>query len=56
MPRGCLPRGVSAQDGVCLGVSARGGVSQDALGQKPPVNRMTERCKNIILPQLRCGR
>ena len=22
----------------------------------PPVNRMTNRCKNITLPQLRCGR
>ena len=22
----------------------------------PPVNRMTDRCKNITLPQLRCGR
>ena len=27
------------------------------LEQRPPlVNRMTHRCKNIILPQLRCGR
>ena len=22
----------------------------------PPVNRMTDACKNITLPQLRCGR
>ena len=22
----------------------------------PPVNRITDRCKNITLPQLRCGR
>ena len=22
----------------------------------PPPNRMTDRCKNITLPQLRCGR
>ena len=35
---GCLPR-------VC-------GVSQHALGQTPPVNRMTDRCKNITFPQL----
>ena len=34
----CLPRGVSAQ-----GVSVQGGVSQHALRQTPPVNRMTER-------------
>ena len=41
LPRGCLPRG-------CLprGVSAR----------HPPVDRMTDRCKNITLQQLRCGR
>ena len=33
--------------GVCLGVCGR-----DPL----PVNRITDRCKNITLPQLRCGR
>ena len=48
---GCLPRrdcmGVSAQGGVCLG-----GVCQTP----PPVNRITDRCKNITLLQLRCGR
>ena len=38
--RGCLP----------------GGVSQHALGQTAPVDRMTDRCKNITLLQLRCGR
>ena len=37
-------RGVSARKG---GVSARGGV------HLPPVNRITDRCKNIIFPQLR---
>ena len=26
-------------------------VSQHALRQTPPVNRMTDRCKNITLPQ-----
>ena len=41
---GCL----SARRGVCL----LGGVCQT----HPPVNRMTDRCKNITLPQLRCGR
>ena len=66
-----LGRGVSAQGGVCLGVSAQGGclprgclprkggfvcVSQHALGQTSlPVNKMTDGCKNITLPQLRCG-
>ena len=24
--------------------------------QTPPVNRMTDACENITLPQLRCGR
>ena len=24
--------------------------------EEPPVNRITDRCKNITLPQLRCGR
>ena len=47
--------------GVCLGVSAqgvfaRGCVSQHALGQTPPVDRMTDACENITLPQLCCGR
>ena len=40
--------GVSAREGVCGGgaeVSAR-----------PPLNRITDRCQNITLPQLRCGR
>ena len=26
------------------------------LGQRPSLNRITDRCKNITLPQLRCGR
>ena len=38
--RGCLPHGP-------------GGVSQHAMRQTPsPVNRMTDRCKNITLPQI----
>ena len=60
LPGGCLPRGVSAWVGVCLGGICPGGVcpggclSQHALGQTlPPVDRMTDRCKNIIFPQLR---
>ena len=46
LPRGWLSRGVSAR-GVC--------VSKHALSQTPhpPVNRMTDRCKNITFPQLR---
>ena len=34
-----------------LGGLLQGGVSQHALRQTPPVNRMTNRCKNITLPQ-----
>ena len=62
-PGGCLPAkavsargGVSAQVGMCL----RRGVSVCAGGlsacQIPPMNRMTDMCKNITLPQLHCGR
>ena len=42
--------------GGCL--SGPGGVvvSQHALRQTPPVNRITDACENITLPQLRCGR
>ena len=56
--RGVSARGVSAQ-GVSAGKCLPGEcVSQHALRQTPPspVNRMTDRCKNITLPQLRCGR
>ena len=55
LPRGCLPRGVSAggvsaQGGVCLRGVCPGGVC----GRHPlPVNRMTDRCINIALPQPR---
>ena len=38
--RGSAPGGVSAPGGL---------VSQHALRQNPPVNRMTNRCKNITL-------
>ena len=60
LPGGCLPKGVSAQGvstgGVCLG----GGVCQWCLpqcmlGNTPPMNRITDTCENITLPQLRCG-
>ena len=58
---GGLIWGVSDQGGVCSGGSASGGsalggfalggglVYQHALRQTPPVNRMTNRCKNITL-------
>ena len=68
----CQDVGVSARGGgVCqgVGVSARGWgmsawgvsdqggcVSQHTLRQTPPMDRMIDRCKNITLPQLRCGR
>ena len=45
---GCVLLGVSAPGNVCSGgVSARGVVSQHALRQTPPVNRITDTCKNI---------
>ena len=56
LPRdGCLPGG-----SCCLGVSMCGGCRPrgclpGGVCQTPRVNRMTDRCKNITLPQLRCG-
>ena len=35
------------------GVSALGGVCQEAGVHLPPVNKITDRCKNITFPQLR---
>ena len=46
---GCIPA-CTRQKGVCLG-----GVCPGWCDRHPPVNRMTDRCKNITLPQLRCG-
>ena len=47
-PGGCLlPKGVSAPGGVSAAVGVV--VSEHALRQTPPVNRMTNRCKNITL-------
>ena len=43
---------VSARGGVCY----RGGLLQGGSEVTPPVNRITDACKNITLPQLRCGR
>ena len=52
--RGCLlRRGVSAREGgVCPGRSLPSVCWDTCL----PVNRMTDACENITLPQLRCGR
>ena len=47
--------GVSAPRGLCVSAPGGGGplpgglVSLDALRQTPPVNRMTNKCKNITL-------
>ena len=51
-----IPGAVSAQGGVCPGVSAQEGVTVWHLmhaGIHPPatVDRMTDTCKNITLPQ-----
>ena len=58
---GSAPGGVCSREGVCLGgcllrgVSAMGGVCLSACwdttprADTPPVNRMTNRCKNITL-------
>ena len=48
---------VSEEGGAVRGVSARGGICPVGVsaplhaGIHPPVNRMTDRCKNITLPQ-----
>ena len=50
------PDGDVCPEGICL---PRGGVCPGGIPActvaGPPVNRMTERCKNITLPQLPCG-
>ena len=57
---GCLvpgvawSRGVSAPGGPASG--AGGGCIPACNGPDPPVNRITEKGKNITLSQLRCGR
>ena len=48
LPRGCLPRGVSVQGGVCPG---EGVVCPGGCPPPPPVNRITNGCENITLPQ-----
>ena len=53
-PEGCMVQG-DGQGWGCArsrgGVPGPGVVSQHALRHIPPVNRMTNRCKNITLPQ-----
>ena len=42
---------------VCISAcTGQGGVCPDGVADTLPMNRMTDRCKNITLPQLRCGR
>ena len=65
---GCLTSGVSAQGMSAQGVSAQGVSAQVGVFREvwktppgnrrrhPPVDRMADMCKNITLPQLRCGR
>ena len=53
IPVGCVP---SAAVAVCPGGSTRGGLPGGVLPDTPPCDRMTDRCKNITLPQLRCER
>ena len=43
---GVVPAGGARQGGACWGVPARGGLPQTC---PPPVNRMTDMCKNITL-------
>ena len=51
---GCLPKGVSAWRGcVCQGVGWVPGGCLPSGCTPPPVNRITDRCKNITFPQLR---
>ena len=54
---GGLPKGVSTRGDVCPGgVCSRGCLPGGCLPDTSPVDRMTDMCKNITLPQLRCGR
>ena len=48
---GLCPEGVSVQGSLCTGSLCLGGLCQGV--QPPPVNRTTDRCKNITFPQLR---
>ena len=50
--QGVSTLGVSAPRGCLLG----GGMPACTETDTPPVNRITQACENITLPQLRCGR
>ena len=54
-PGGCLLSGGLLQGGVCSQGGCLplvpGGCIPACNGANPPVNRMTDRCKNITLPQ-----
>ena len=61
--QGVSARGVSAWEAVSAqegggvsvhGVSVQGGYLSRGVWQTPPVNRITDACENITLPQLRC--
>ena len=56
---GCLLQGgVCSQGGTCCqgGVCSRGVYPRMYWGRHPPVNRITDTCKNITLAQFCCGR
>ena len=54
--RGCTCQGCTSPGGVpAQGCTCPGGVSQHAMGQAPPVNRMTDRFKNITFANFVCG-
>ena len=55
----CIPVGCVQSVAVVVSWEGGGGcLPGGCLIDSPfsPVNRMTDRCKNITLPQLRCGR
>ena len=69
LPRGCLPEGECLPRGFCRGCLPEGwclpGGGVSALGwcipactqaDTPSVDRMTDACENITLPQVRCQR
>ena len=57
-PRGValLGGGVSAPGGLCSGGGGGGIPACTEAHTPPPVDRITDACKNITLAQLRCGR
>ena len=52
LPRGCTCPGVPAGGFTCRGCTCHRGVPAQVL---PPVNRMTDRCKNITFANFVCG-